>query len=217
MHKTFLLGAFLLILSTPSSAALIDAFSVPIIGTVAPGQTIFLGTQATGVLFTNQSANEGVVSIELVQGPPGGPNDRVAEGFELLDGTLRISTNVPDGEKRVRVRMGYSEQRILRRGLRLGSQRLFRRARLRTGARWGRAVRAVQGRATIRRFARSGPVPGLGHFGFDASESYVWSFLDVSSDFAVAARTVAEPTSMMLIVGGLGLISWSTRRKPSRG
>ena len=207
--------ACLLFITSSASATLIDAITVPIGGDVDPGSTIFLGTKTTGISLTNLSGNTGFVQIEALQGPPRGPNDGIQDGFELLDGTLRITSNIPDGEKRVRIRIGYSEQRLGRAGLRAGSQRLFRRVRT-TGGRaiWERAVRAIRGRATGRRFIRSAPVPSLGNWGFDASDSFVWGFLDVTSDYAVGARKLVEPASLLLVGSGLGLLLWSGRRKP---
>ena len=213
MHwKKILLVAALLCLSASAFAGLIDVFQSPISAKVDAGQTVFLGSKTTGIQFTNLSQFGGFVTIEVLDGPPRQPGDEVAEGFELLDGTLRITSNIPDGEKRVRVRMGYAEERLGRAGLRAGSQRLFRRIAGRRRARWANAVRAIRGRATIRRFPGSAPIRALGHHGFDATDNYVWAFLDVTSDYAVAARTVAEPTSMALMLGGLGLVLWGGRK-----
>jgi len=162
----------------------------------------------TGIQITNLWNDSGQVSVELLQGPAAQKGDEVARGFVLLDNTLRVHSDIPIGEQRVRVRMGYRRADLRRLGLRAGSVRLMRRRVLgRRAARWLPAVQAATGRAGIR-FARTSPlrVPGrVGNYGFEADQQFVWAIVDRNSDYAVGARLVPEPASVGLL--GMGLLA----------
>lgn len=221
--KTYLGVVSILLLSlgaTPVSATVLDAVVLPGFQ-IGPGGTGLLDrngqptqdSQSTGILFTNQSQTDAFVTVEFFDRPPLQPGDLVEPGFQLLDGTLRIGSTLARGEARVRIRMDYSARRLQRRGLRADSVRLMRRIRGRAARApiWQPAVRALSGRIPGYRFPASPPQPGLWNYGFDAQNSFVWAFVDTTSDYAVGARQIAEPASILCLLAGIGLL-WRGRR-----
>jgi hypothetical protein len=194
---------------------------------VEAGATVFLDANGrlvneptrTGITFTNRTSNPGLVSVQFLPGPALQQGQTVGGGFLLLDGTLRVSSNLPVGRQLVGIRMGYSGREIRRAGARESSVRLLRRRDVgRRFGRWLPAVRAVQGRYDIVRYPHTPPLPSLGNVGnhgFDRTNQFVWAYLDVTSDYAVGALAVPEPASLAFLASGFGLLALRRYRRHS--
>ncbi len=162
------------------------------------------------IVLWNQSGAPGTVSIEeLAQNPTGGTQG----GFLLLDGTMRVTTDLQAGQYRallvreydpLRVRAGRLRARSLR-VLRLRPTRIWRIARPLSGELPRVALRA----APLRELR--GMTPGLlGKSGYFPDDSYVWSVVDNTSDFAVGGvqMQIPEPSALLIwcLVGGGGTL-----------
>lgn len=211
----FLTLAALLGGTTASAITIIDIRGIP----VTAGETLIIDAdgdvvqEITRTGITIESMEDGFVEVQFIPGPVGQKEDEVADDFLLLDGTLRVSSTIPAGQQRIRVRMGYERAGLRRAGLRTSSVRLLRRRALGRTARWLPAVQAATGRAGVR-FARTSPLQTerrVGFYGFDADTEFVWAILDRNSDYAVGAQLVAEPASLVLLAGGLGALFASCR------
>ena len=184
--------------------------------TVQAGQSVHLDLSGnpddadqTGIVFWNMSSGPDTITIE---GLP--QTDLTAEdGFLMLDGSLRVTTNLQAGEFRVLLLREYNEvrvRRLRRRALlrgrlrvmrRKGGEARYRRARLR--ARRMREIRLYGAPVRELRARRTGH---LGRRGVDTTKSYVWAVVDNASDFGVGAP-VPEPMSMtILLAGAAGLL-----------
>lgn len=173
------------------------------------------GTFLAGLHATNLSPDDADVAVGFIGGPALMKGHKVGGGFVLLDGTLRIESQIPAGQVRAQVRIGYDVRRIRDRGLSKARLRLMR---LRDGSdTWVRARRAV--RADVRkRYLRDVRADGiLGHFGIDRGRQIVWGVLDVTSSYAIGALArVPEPVSYALVIVGIALVSIGARGRRGR-
>lgn len=204
---------------TPATLVCLDAVDVP------PNQEVT--RDLSGDAFDDDDTgwrlfNAGVVAHKVesawLPGSPFQPDDTVTPGFALVDGTLLVQSTAAPGEVRVRYRIEYDVRAVRRAGIRVGQVRLMRRD-FQTG-RWGRAVRAIQGRATGRYLPRTEADFVLGHHGFSDANSYVWAVVDVNSRYAIGGPVVGEampllgPVALLALgVALLGGAGWELRRR----
>ena len=172
----------------------------------------------SAIILWNVSGGTGEVTIEyLATNPPGD----VEEPFLLLDGTMRITTDLPDGGHRVLIIREYNRAQVRRKsrvaGLRPETLRVMRK-RARRANLWrpaGRTIGAMRDRkkdtAAPRRAFRARETGHLGRRGIYATDVYVWAVVDTASDFAVGG--VPEPTTLCCLLGGAGVLLWRRRRK----
>ena len=125
------------------------------------------------------------------------------EGFALLDRTLKITTDIPDGEMRIRVRIEFDPAEVRALGACPIMSPTLLRLRPLDPPRWRPIRRVMDLRGLPRRRRIGAPVFQLGNYGVDAANEYVWAVLDVPGDFAVG---VPEPASLLLAAAGVGLL-----------
>ena len=181
--------------------------------TIPPGQeTTLFDPLPAQVRIKNLSSQAGEISLEGIPGTPLRSGQTVVGEFVLLDGTLRITSNIAQGEKRVRIRMGYNPTRVRSSGLRERSVRLMRLDARR--ARWQPAFRAIRnvGRVDIRRLQGRADFV-LGHYGVDLLGRDAWGVVDVTSDYAVGALPIPEPLSLSCLAAGGVLLLLSHKRR----
>ena len=185
---------------------------------IAPEQEIFF-TLSTGqsdddtaIRFRNLSPASGEIQAERVFGPTLGQGQTVAEGFVLLDNYLRIATDIPQGQKRMLVRMEVDLREVRARRIRADSLRIMRFDE--NTRHWGRAIRAIRdGRARQNaRFIRGRAQFFLGRYGIDPIRRTVWATVDVTSSYAIGGIPVPEPMALMCFSSGAGLLLLSRRR-----
>lgn len=203
------LGAALL----SGSLAILLIWGAQIKTVVGPHATVavplYPGTDNdSGVVFTNLTDRRANLTIEAVSGDPLIGGKTVERGFILLDGTLRVKTDVPKGHYRLLVKRAYSGKRVGRMGLRATSLRAMR---SNSQMRYRPAVRSMRrkpGAAAAGRREVVGPSPTrgevragfskklnrpcLGLSGVDPVGSYVWSVVDEAGDFAVGGRPLKK-------------------------
>jgi hypothetical protein len=156
----------------------------------------------TALRIVNLSGNSGLVTIDFDPMAGLGPNDSVASGFALVDGTLTVSSDIPAGELRARYRVEAGGRALGRVGIRANEARMLRRD-ARTG-RWRPAIRALKRRATVRYLRDTRADFVLGHHGFSTSSEYVWAVIDVNSSYAAGGST-ASPVPLLGPLALLGL------------
>jgi len=157
----------------------------------------------TALRIKNLSANPGLVSVEFDPKAGLGPNDTVASGFALLDGTLIVSSDIPPGELRARYRVESRARALGRAGIRADGARMLRRD-VRTG-RWRPAIRALESRANVRYLRDTRADFELGHHGFSKDAEYVWAVIDVNSRYAAGGSAAPSvPLLGPLALVGLG-------------
>ena len=201
-----------------ATAIVLAGASVPVVTSaevltreVTPGQIVTLDVSGspddsndTAVRFENLSQTTGDLSVEFRAGPSLLTDQTVDGGFQLLDGTLVVTSTIPNGEKRVRYRMEYIRRDVRRLGLRANSARIMR---LRESV-WKPARRRILRResAEVRRLRDHRADFTLGHYGFSRERRYAWAVVDVNSSYAIGAMPVPEPASWLLIVLGGGML-----------
>lgn len=175
----------------------------------------------SGVEVQNLSSQAGSFEAEYLHVTPLEFGNQVVGGFQLLDGTMRVSSSLGQGELRAGYRMHFSGRRIRRRGGNPTTVRLMRfdaRASV-----WRRAtdllradVRAGKVQADIRRIRAKGSDFVLGHHGFSTDDGYAWAVLDRASLYAVGFKPVPEPAVIWLCgLAGALLVARRLRRKRS--
>lgn len=162
----------------------------------------------TGILFGNRSLAKapGTVQVKQFFGPPLGKDQTLPDGFVLLDNYLHVTTNIPQGEKRMLVRMEYDIRQVRARRIRVNSLRVLR---LRDGGtHWRRAYRAIRDNRARQnaRFIRDRAQFILGRYGVDEARRNVWATVDVSSNYAIGGIPVPEPAALACIGAGVGLL-----------
>jgi hypothetical protein len=175
----------------------------------------------SGIEVQNLSSQTGSFDAEYLHVSPLEFGDKVVGGFQLLDGTMKVSSSLGQGEIRAGYRMHFSGRRIRRLGGNPATVRMMRfdaRANV-----WRRAtdllradVRAGRVRADIRRIRGKGSDFVLGHHGFSAEDGYAWAVLDRASLYAVGFQPVPEPGAIWLgALAGALLVARKLRRKRS--
>lgn len=173
----------------------------------------------TGVRVKNLTSTGGQVDIELI---PGANNFNLLlpDGFVLLDNTLKVTSKLLDGGRRIRARMDFGRfggrAGIRAQGIRANSLRLLRADF--GGGRWIRAVDSIRdkAKADIRFLTAIRADFTLGHHGIDKQNEFVWAVLDTSGDqfFAIAGiQAVPLPAAWLLFLSGSGLLALVTRRR----
>lgn len=168
----------------------------------------------SAIIIWNMSTATGLVAIEYL---PVNPVDEAEEPFLLLDGTLRVTTDIPDGELRLLVIREYDRQKARKKKLCRDTMRVMRRKRevglWRPARCKARLMRSIE-RATaapkrqIRRKSRD----HLGRRGIYETDTYVWAVVDQASDLAVGGM-VPEPVTMTCLAAGAGVLLWRKRRR----
>lgn len=217
----------------PASVALVAWLLGPTLTTADP-QILQVGPQSeisvdlsgdpndendTALRLKNLSNTAGTVSIEYLPGPPLIQGDTIQAGFELVDGTLEVSSDLQPGMLRARYQIEYGVRRVRQAGVRANSLRPMRHD-LRSGH-WRRAVGAIRRvSGADLRFLRAQEADFvLGHHGFSSEKSYVWAVVDVNSRYAVgglSAQAVPALPPLMLVVAGVGLIGLGLYRLRAR-
>ncbi len=160
----------------------------------------------SGIIFWNQSAVAGSVSIEYLSQNPQGSADGE---FLLLDGTLRVTIGgLAPGDYQMLIMREYSPA-ALRAYSRVRAIRVMRRVRRGNPieSRWIRAkltegrIRPVGVRAAPKTEMRARDTSLLGQHGYYPDKNYAWAVVDQASDFAVGADVVPEPSSLALLLG----------------
>ena len=206
------------------------AAAIPI-GAAGSGSDVVMIDDTVAELLDNQvivlwnlSTSSGDVTVEYLSTNPVAD---VAEGYCLLDGTLRVTTNLPEGEYRMLVARAYDRTRARveerEHGLRRNTLQIMRRASDRPRhptPLWAPARCLDRPRGDIER-ARSAPQRQLrnkerGHLGrrgIDPTATVVWTVTDNASDFAVGGL-IPEPVALtgMLVVGAGLLIKRRFKR-----
>jgi len=133
------------------------------------------------------------------------------QGFELLDGTLHITTSIPNGQMKLQVRIQYDPDSLRAKGGRRAKPPiLLRRKRVARVMRW-RPITDIMGVRGLRARRKRGPATfELGHYGTDWTNDYVWAVADVPGTFAIG---VPEPVSLLCVAGGIGVLML---RRPKR-
>ncbi|MFH1732215.1 MAG: PEP-CTERM sorting domain-containing protein [Planctomycetota bacterium] len=168
----------------------------------------------SAVIIWNMSNATGDVTIEYL---PTNPVDEAEGPFLLLDGTLRVTTDIPDGELRLLVIREYSREKREKKGILPGSLRVMRRKR--AAGLWrparcrARLMRSIE-RATAapKRQMRRKESGHLGRRGIYETDTYVWAVVDQASDLAVGGM-VPEPVTMTCLAAGAGVLLWRKRRR----
>ncbi len=165
----------------------------------------------SGIIIWNRTTDvNGDVTIQLDANEPG----EVEEGFELLDGTLRVTVSgLQPGEYQVLIMREYAPDRVRaiprKKAIRVMRHREKRRREKaimiwtpakRTGDRANSAPRVA---AAPKRQARQKDSSILGAQGYDPGGCYAWTVVDQASDFAVGVQ-IPEPSTMALLFGAGG-------------
>ncbi len=188
---------------------------------VGPGQEVLIDLSGdpddmndSALRLKNLSQNTGQVTVDFIPGPQTSDSNEpfVQDGFALIDGTLRVQSDIPPGELLARYLLEYRPSALRRADIRPRSARMMRR-HVRS-ARWIRAVNAIRhpprrppGSPT-RNLRDTRPDFELGHHGFLSEKRYVWAVVDVNSDYAVGGAIPAEVpvlASILLIAMGSGI------------
>lgn len=137
-------------------------------------------------------------------------------GFELLDGTLEISTNNIEntGIRKMQVRIRYDSARLRDLGGRVANPpTLFRLKRVGRVKRW-RPIREIIRLRGLRARRKTGPATfELGHYGTDWTNEYVWAVVDVPGTFAIG---IPEPASLLCMASGIGVLLLRRRKRRAR-
>lgn len=188
--------------------------------------TVSLQAASTGIrtFYIDETAVKGDCKIE-VQGEwdpsyevplsASTATGEVPQGFELLDGTLEISTNIPNTEiRRLRVRIRYDSARLRNLGGRVAKPpTLLRLKRVGRVRRW-RPIRDIMSQTGLRPRRRTGPATfELGHYGTDWTNEYVWAVTDAPGTFTIG---IPEPISLLCMAGGMGVLVPRRRKRPVR-
>lgn len=167
----------------------------------------------TAVRIKNLSGQTGIVDVAFDPQAGPGPQDTVADGFALVDGTLIVSSDLPPGELRVRYRIEAGTRALGRAGIRIGQQRLMRRD---ANLRWRPAIRALRAGTRARYLRDTRADFELGHHGFSLADEYVWAVIDVNSHYAAGGAKAQAALPGLVpagwIVLGLALLAaaaWS--------
>jgi hypothetical protein len=186
--------------------------------------TVSLQAASTGIrsFYIDEAAVKGDCKIE-VQGEwdptyevilkPSTVTIPPPQGFELLDGTLEISTNNIEstGIRKMQVRIRYDSARLRTLGGRIANPpRLLRLRRVGRVRRWT-PIREVLRLRGLRARRRTGPATfKLGDYGTDWTNEYVWAVTDVPGTFAIG---VPEPISLLCMAGGMGILVLRRRKR----
>lgn len=180
----------------------------------------------SGIRVINLAPDGGEVSVKLSPGA-NNLNLQLPQGFLLLDNTLRVTSNLLPGGRRLRARMDFGRYGgragIRALGIRIDSLRILR-ADIGSG-RWIRAldtIRAFDFNQNPIRFERRFLTglrvkPKIGDFGIDLQKEFAWAVVNTSREeqiFALAGLTaVPLPAAWLLFLSGSGLLMWTARRK----
>jgi hypothetical protein len=161
---------------------------------VAPGEEVLVDMSGngqdsddTGFRLKNLSQQAGTIAAQVIPGDPRLPGDSVQDGFELIDGTMHVVSDLPAGQIRARYRIEYDVRAVRRAGIRATGVRLMRRDS--ANKIWVRAVRARAQPRMGRYLPRAEADFVLGHHGFSQSNRYAWAVMDVNSRYAVGGPT----------------------------
>jgi len=168
----------------------------------------------SAVIIWNMSDAAGDVTIEYL---PLNPVGEAEEPFLLLDGTLRVTTDIPDGQLRALVIREYSSAKRKKKAMRPGSLRVMRRKREKRIYRPARCLYRPKpeiegGTAAPRDEIRRKRSDLLGRRGIYETDTYVWAVVDQTSDFAVGGM-IPEPVTMTCLAAGTGALFWRKRRR----
>jgi len=186
---------------------------------VAPDEvvTFDLSSEAgndSAVIIWNTSGATGDVVIEYLAT---NPVDEAEEPFLLLDGTLRVTTDLAPGDLRALVIREYDRLKRVKKKISRLTLRVMRRKRARLMYRPARCLYRTKpeiegGTAAPRDEIRRKESGLLGRRGIYETDTYVWTVVDQASDFAVGGM-VPEPVTTTCLVAGMGVLLWRKRRR----
>ena len=167
----------------------------------------------TGIRIHNYSAQEEEVFYNWNLDDDCDGMGTVPDGFVLLDGTLTITTAIPDGSMRLQVRREIDRARARQLGLRERELTLFRlKPRVAGPAVWRPIVQRIRermGPGKARKIPNTADFM-LGHYGVALTDHYVWGVIDVPGTYAVG---MPEPTTLLCLAGGAALLLSNRRRR----
>lgn len=196
---------------------------------VDPGQEVLIDLSGnpddsndTAVRLKNLSQNPGTVTVEFIPGPPSSGMDgpSLPENFVLVDGTLKVESDIPPGELRARYRIEYVRAEVRRQGIRGRSIRLLRN-NLRE-QRWERATNLLRSSVTPLRVRDQRADFVLGHYGYYRDGRYVWAVMDINSEYAIGGELSGGtpvpgllPIFLFVAGGGVLLVGFRSLRQAS--
>jgi len=133
------------------------------------------------------------------------------EGFVLLDGTLGITTDIPDGQMTLQVRIAYDPNELRAIGWD-GTKRpsMIRLIKGDSHSYWRPIEDVIRLRGLSARRKMTPADFTLGHYGADLDNEYVWAVIDVPGTFAIG---IPEPASLACLIGGVGALMLRRRRR----
>jgi hypothetical protein len=170
----------------------------------------------TGITITNESPDPMVITAEKKEEEVIGA---VAPGFVLLDLTDYGTVSALSVRKRaaapsrLRVRMEYSREKLVRKGLRARELVLMKREQRASGRIWRPMSAVMRQRNLPGRRLLGRPVYRAGYYGVYTDEAYVWAVLREPGDYAIGA--LPEPASLACMAAGGGLLMLRRRRRPA--
>jgi hypothetical protein len=137
------------------------------------------------------------------------------QGFIMLDGTLEITTAIPDGQMALCVRIAYDPNEL--RAIGWDGKKppsMARKRMMDQSPKWRLIADVIRLRGLPAR-RKMGPADlTLGHYGVDLDNEYVWAVIDVPGTFAIG---IPEPASLACLVGGLGVLAMRRSRRRAAG